>query len=173
VKPTIWLLLYGATVGTLLDGIHTHIGATVYTHPVMWRAAWWVPLLFASAFAIGAVRPLVDRTPVSTGAVIAAQLAFAGAYAISGWPALGRPVRAAILVGIFAATWALCDGKRAGIWIAAAAAVGGPLTEIALIHLGLFRHLQVDFLAIPMWLPCLYLCAGVSLSLAGKRLGAS
>jgi hypothetical protein len=172
VKALAGMAIYGATVGTLLDGIHTHIGATVYTHPVFWAAAWWVPLLFAGAYAIGATRPMIDDTPVSTGAALVAQLAFAGAYAISGWPALGRPLRAGILVGIFAGTWVLCDGRRAGLGIAVAAAIGGPLVEIALIHAGQFRHLQVDFLQIPMWLPCLYLCAGVSLSLAGKRLAA-
>src|SRR5579862_2517520 len=113
-KAFVRMFVYGAIVGTLLDGIHSHIGATVYAHPVFWRAAWWVPLLFGGAFAIGATRPLLDGTPVSTGAVIGAQLAFYAAYAISGWPALGRPLRVGILLGIFAATWALFDRRRAG-----------------------------------------------------------
>ena len=41
-RPALWLLLIGATVGPVLDGLHTFSGMTWYPHPQWLRSVWWV-----------------------------------------------------------------------------------------------------------------------------------
>jgi MFS family permease len=165
----------GATVGVALDGIHTHLGATSYTHPVLWRMAWWVPLIFAGAFAIGLLRPLLDRwlaalSPApSVRDVGSAFAVFVGAYFISVAP-LPWPAIAGLLLAIFASSWWLFDRSSTGMAIAVAAAIGGPTVESVLVSQGLFVHHRTLAFGVPGWLPFLYLVAAVALTLLAKRL---
>jgi hypothetical protein len=169
------LAALGATLGTLLDGIHSHFGATAYTHPVAWRAAWWVPLLFAGAYTIGLVRPLLERrfhvrSPLPTWpAVTLAFGLFIGAYWLSVLPASG-PVVAAVLAGVFLLAWSLCDRSHLGLAIALAAAAGGPAVEALLVSRGVFVHLHTFAFGVPAWLPFLYMTASVALCALARRL---
>jgi hypothetical protein len=148
----------GATLGSALDAIHSHFGAISYTSPVIAKAAWWVPLLFAGAYGTGIGRPLLAREepPISAWKVALGMGLFIAAYWL--WP-----VRCALLSAIFLTGWAICDRTRLGLLIAALAAFFGPVVEITLVHAGVFLHHEAHVLGIPVWLPFLYLTASVGL----------
>jgi energy-converting hydrogenase Eha subunit C len=158
------LALFGATIGSVLDGFHTWSGTTAYPEPVLLRAAWWTPLIFAGAYTLEGVLYTVARQRSGKPAVAPAvrwtcALLFAGLYAASGFLPVANPIKLAVLLGGFVALWAATDRTPQTLAVAAAAAVLGPVTEITLVHLGLFAHLQPDLAGIPMWLPGLYLCS--------------
>lgn len=159
------LALLGATVGTVLDGFHTWSGTTSYPSPVFLKAAWWVPLLFGVAFAsLGSLFSILrarDRRPApSPRAALLGFVAFAALYFASGFLPAPNAVKLAVLLGGGAAAWWLVDRSPAAILTGIAAAIAGPLTEITLVHIGAFSHLQPDFAGIPMWLPALYFASG-------------
>jgi hypothetical protein len=174
-RGAVVLALLGATLGAALDGLHTHFGKTAYTHPVVWLMAWWVPLLFASAFTLGLARPLLERLlgaagpmPTARGTV-AAFAAFVLAYVVSVAP-LPWPAVAALLFVLFGVSWWLFDRSPAGLAVALAASLGGPAVESLLVARGCFVHYQVLAFGIPGWLPFLYLVAAVALTTLAKRL---
>ena len=156
--------LFGAVVGTLLDGAHTWSGTTAYPDPVMWRAAWWAPLTFALAYALEAslytwARQRSGRPPVTAAVRWTCAAVFAGLYVASGFLPVSNPAKLAVLLAGAGALWAATDRTPQTLAVAAAAAVIGPGTEITLVHLGLFAHLQPDVWGIPLWLPALYLAS--------------
>jgi hypothetical protein len=163
------LALTGATLGTLLDAIHTQSGATAYTHPVVASTAWWVPLLFAGAYSIGLIRPLLDAGPAppTSRAVLALSL-FVVAYGCSALP-LAWPLTSGLLLALFAATYVLCDRTRVGLVVAILAAVLGPAFEGVLVHAGVFVHTRPVIAGVSGWLPFLYLTAAIALQALGKR----
>jgi hypothetical protein len=163
----------GATLGSALDAIHSHFGAISYTHPVVAKAAWWVPLLFALAYAGGIARPLLAREeprPPPWKVALGMGL-FIAAYWLTVAP-WSTSVRCALLGAIFVASWASCDRTRLGLVLAALAAVLGPSVEIALVHAGVFVHHEVLVFGIPAWLPLLYLSAAVGLGGLARWLAA-
>jgi hypothetical protein len=178
------LAALGATAGTALDGIHTHTGTTEYGAPVAWRAAWWVPLLFAgAALAVGLLRPAAEaalgpRGPAARAAPAPPGAAAAGAgfalfvlaYALSGVLPAGR---APALAAVFAVAWAAFDRTALGLALAAVTAAGGAAVELTLIHAGAFRHLRPDVFGLPWWLPWLYATGAIALGNLGKRLVAA
>jgi hypothetical protein len=173
-RTTLILAGLGATLGSALDGIHSHFGAVSYTHPFVAQAAWWVPLLFAGAYAGGVIRPLLAREePPLPGWKVALGLGlFIAAYwlTVAPWPWL---VRSAILGAIFAVGWWNCDRTLLGVAIAVGTALVGPFVEIVLVHAGTFVHHEVLVFGIPGWLPFLYLTAAVGLGGLGRWLATS
>jgi hypothetical protein len=163
-RTTLILTGLGATLGSLLDGIHSHFGALSYTTPFLAQTAWWVPLLFAGAYATGAMRPLLgSREPALPGWKAALGMGlFILSYwlTVAPWPWL---VRTAIISVLFVAGWAICDGTLLGVGIALLTAIIGPTVEITLVHAGTFVHHEVFALGIPGWLPFLYLTAALGL----------
>lgn len=161
----------GATLGSALDSIHTHSGVTAYTHPVVLRMAWWVPLLFGGAFALGLVRPLVDKSPhrPSWSRIVGAWALFVSGYVLSGVP-LDAPLLAAALAGMYLVSFWFLDRNIPGVAMAVGAAIGGPLFESALVSAGVFVHTKPDYLGVSGWLPCLYLLSSPALGLTAKRL---
>jgi hypothetical protein len=159
----------------VLDAFHTFSGTTAYPNPIALSTAWWVPLLFASAYAsLGTVyvvfrsrdrRPHPERSRAVLGFVMFALLYFA-----SGFLPAANPVKLAVLVGGAALAWHFVDPTPASLATGLVGAIGGPLTEITLVHLGAFRHLQPDFAGIPMWLPALYFLAGPAAGPLARRL---
>ena len=171
------LALAGATLGFLLDAIHTHTGTTAYTRPVFFEAAWWVPPLFAFAgLAIGLARPLWERLlrrPSPAPAASTVALAMGGfilAYALSGVLPGEWPLRALALGALFLASYLAFDRSGLGLFLAASTAVLGTAAEMAQIHLGLFRYLHPSLDVVAAWLPLLYANAAVGVGLWGKRL---
>jgi hypothetical protein len=162
------LAVLGATLGTALDAIHSHSGTTSYTRPFAYKAAWWVPLLFASAFAAAIARPLLDRGPrPATRQALLGMALFIAAYGLSAMP-LPWEARAAILFAIFGVGWYTCDRSQVGLLVAYTAAVFGPTVEILLVRANAFIHHEPLVLGVPGWLPFLYLTAGPGLGTLAK-----
>jgi hypothetical protein len=164
VRITLILAGLGATLGSALDGIHSHFGAVSYTVPFMAKAAWWVPLLFAGAYAGGVARPLLGRgePPLPVWKAALGMGLFIGAYWLTVAP-WSWGLRSVILTGIFAVSWWICDRTPLGVAIAVMTAIIGPVVEIVLVHAGTFVHHEVLVFGIPGWLPFLYLTAAVGL----------
>ena len=167
---------FGATIGVLLDALHTFSGTTEYTHPLVMRTAWWAPLLFANAYGVGGMiyalghRKLGGAPEVRSRRELASGLvAFAGLYAISAYLPAPNVVKLVVLFAGATALWWRLDRTKQGAMLACVAAIAGPTTEIVLTHFGLFRHLQADVLGIPIWLPALYLASGPSFGQIARR----
>src|SRR4051812_11859602 len=102
IRAAVILVGLGATLGSALDAIHSHFGATSYTSPVIAKAAWWVPLLFAGAYGTGIGRPLLAREePPLPGWKVALGMGLfiaASWLTVAPWP---WPVRCALLSALF------------------------------------------------------------------------
>ena len=164
------LAALGATLGSLLDAIHTHFGATSYTRPIFAEAAWWTPPLFAGAYSASIVRPLLDRGPPPPAwkAALGVSL-FIAAYwlSVAPWP---WEARAAVIGGIFAVSFWVCDRTRAGVIVGLKGAALGTAVEVILVSQGTFVHHEALVLGVPGWLPFLYLSAGPGLGTLAKWL---
>jgi len=162
-RPTLILAGVGATLGVLLDGLHSHFGATSYTNPVFAKAAWWAPLLFAGAYTAGAVRPWIDRRPIlPPWKPVLAMGLFVVAYALTVAP-LDVSSRVALLIATFATGFHFCDPSRACLIVALVGSFSGPFVESLLIRAGTFVHHEAHVAGVPVWLPVLYMNAGVGL----------
>jgi len=180
VRALVLLLIFGATAGTLLDAMHTFGGMTQYTHPFVLQTAWWVPLLFASAYGFGGFiyavgyEKLQGRGPLrSWGELAIALVAFAALYAISAFAPLSNIGKTIALLAGAVALWAWLDRTLVGVFLTGTAGLFGPIAEIWLSHIEAFRHLRPDFLGIPLWLPALYLATGPSFGQFARRLRAA
>lgn len=157
------LAAIGGTLGVLLDALHSHFGATSYTHPVFAKAAWWVPLLFAGAYIAGIVRPLLDEGPsISANKAALGMGLFVLAYALTVAP-LDVSSRVALLMAMFATGFYFCDPTRACLIVALIGGFTGPFVESMLIRSGTFVHHEAHIEGVPVWLPLLYMNAGVGL----------
>jgi hypothetical protein len=161
------LFVVGGVVLSIFDGFHTFSNTTAYTNPVVWRMAWWTPLLFGAAvaggggiYAVGYRRLGGPARHASTPRLALAFVLFAGLYAASGfWGAQSTTKLAALALGAFVA-WLITDRSWQGVALALVSAAGGAAVESTLIALGTFRYLAPDVLGIPVWLPGLYLASG-------------
>jgi hypothetical protein len=175
------LFLFGATVGSALDGIHTWSHTTEYPSPIFLKMAWWTPPVFGmAALATGIAYPLVEkitRRDVATARTrreaMTAFAAFVILYFTSGYLRAENPVKLAVLAIGALYLWARFARTREAALLALAAAIAGPVVEIVLVSFGAFRHLQPDVLGIPMWLPALYAAGSIALGLFGLSLRAS
>jgi len=175
-RPLLVLLAFGATIGTLLDAMHTFGGATEYLHPFVLRTAWWVPLLFMSAYGFGGFLYALGwdklagpaRWP-SWGEAIGGVVGFAALYAVSAFLPASNVIKLVLLLSGAIALWLWLDRSWQGIALGVVAAFCGPFTEFVLWRLGLFRHLAPDLFGLPMWLPALYLAAGPSFGQFARR----
>lgn len=160
------LFLFGAVVLSTMDGFHTHSGATMYPHPVLLKAAWWVPLLFGCTAGFGGLAFTLlfirlggrarEHSPLEvTGAVIG----FGALYFASGFLPLGNGWMTLVLLAGAGVLWAWMDRTWQSVVLALGTALCGCATEITLTRIGAFSHLRADFWGIPMWLPALYIAS--------------
>ncbi len=160
--------LTGATLGSLMDAFHTYGGATSYPDPVLLRAAWWTPIIFAIAYLSIAlvyvpVQWLFKSELPSGKQQLFGVVFFAALYFASGFLPFENPAKVLVLITGALVLFAFVDRSKAAITCGVAGAFIGPVTEIILTKLELFSHLQPDFLRIPMWLPALYFASGPGL----------
>lgn len=174
------LALFGAVVGSVLDGLHTFSGTTSYPDPVFLRAAWWIPITFAAGYALEGVlytagRHARNRPHLPASRRWLCAFLFVGLYACSGFLPVANPTKLLLLLVGAVALWGTFDRSRETVVVAVVAALVGPATEMMLVRLGLFAHLQPDVLGVPMWLPALYLAsaAGIGPLLAWVGYGAT
>lgn len=177
-----WLGLYafGAVVGALLDGIHTHSGMTEYAAPWIWMMAPWTPPLFGfAAVAIASSHVLSDRAFPRRAAVpswlacAAGIVVFSIAYYASGYLPAGNVTKAVLLFSMAVAAWLYWDRSPQGIALALIAGVCGVLAEHFLTVVGAFHHVYPDFLDVPYWLPTLYMVGSVTIGNVGRRMVSS
>ena len=162
------LFILGAIVGTALDQLHVMGGVLAYPRPAFLGEAAFVPFLFGGAtvsltlFWRLAFRGGAPRWP-SAALFGLYLLDFACAYLLT---VLLRDLPAISLFALSVSWVALAapHGARP-LAYGVAVAVAGTLTEAALCHLGLFRYLAAGLLpglAVPLWLPGLYLHASLA-----------
>ncbi|HEV8322811.1 MAG TPA: hypothetical protein VG389_14450 [Myxococcota bacterium] len=170
------LFLLGVTLGSALDAIHVHTGTTSYTAPVLFGAAWWVPLEFGVAgIAVGLGRRFLERTFRAESPAPAAPLLWVGlgcfvaAYAVSGFFSARAWLDAVLLAAVFAGAWLACDRTRIGLLAAGLTAAIGVGVEVAMVRAGIFRYRAPGVLGVADWLPLLYGSAAVGIGNLGKH----
>jgi hypothetical protein len=166
----------GAVMLTVFDMFHTHSGTTAYTHEVFMKAAWWAPLLFGTSLSVGGLvyvrgyRAMRGPSELPNNAALAAALViYAGLWCASGYAPFSNEGKLAFLLVGFAAMWWMLDRSWQGVAMAAVTAVGGCTTEYVLVRANTFRHLQPDFLGLPVWLPGIYLVSGAVLGQLSRK----
>lgn len=173
------LFAIGATVGSALDALHTHSGATVYPRPVFLEAAWWTPGIFGVAglstgLAYAVTERLVGkpitREGIGPAHAAAGFAAFAGLYALTGFLPASNAAKLALVAAGAAGLHLTLAPTREAAALAATAAVVGPAVEILLVSRGAFTHNGADVLGIPMWLPALYAAGSVAFGVVGKAI---
>ncbi len=170
------LALFGVVLGSLLDGLHTHSGATEYTHPWIWKMAVWVPPLFGGAsLAIGTTHADFDRrvgrAPRRFGwpSILLQIVLFSVTYWMSAYLPVSSATKLVLLLLAFAAIWAVFDRHWQGIVLAILTAIVGCGVEASLVAAGKFRYTQPDMLGVALWLPALYMNASVAVGNLGRK----
>jgi hypothetical protein len=169
------LAFLGGTLGVALDAMHVASGTTRYREVWAFGLAWWaVPLFSAAAVALGLGPAIFERAlarepePPRVVPALAGMALFVVAYLVSCF-VHGAPGAIALLT-IAVAIFALVDRRPLAAMHALTAAAGGFAVEAALVHRGAFVHTDAAILGIPLWLPCLYLCASLAVSSFARML---
>lgn len=178
-KPAAVLALLGATVGPLLDGLHTWSGATWYPDAQFLKSVWWCPPLFcAAAVAIGLSRLLTERLlkvesqAPGARAVALSMSAFVIVYAASGFLPVSEVARAVLLLGVAVAVWVTLDRSLVAVLSMLGAGAGGWLVEHTLVGKGLFFHRDVSLDGVALWIPPLYFTAALAIGAVARQLAA-
>jgi hypothetical protein len=169
----------GVAGGLVGDAAHVDAGTTRYLDdslPFVWNSALWFPILVGLATAaagelrlrLGPPRPGFD--PRAGIAAIAAVLAI---YAITALVYDEPQGPATILVAALAvlvACW--LGGGTPALVCGVAAAVVGPLAEIAIVELDLAEYASAadDLAGVALWLPALYFAFGFVAARLGELL---
>jgi hypothetical protein len=168
-RELLLLFAIGAAGGLVGDAGHVQAGTTAYlddTIPFVWESALWFPILVGLATAsigtlrlhLGPARPGFDaRTGV---AAIAAVLALYALTALTYDEPEGPATTLVVMLAALIACW--LDGGRAALVCGLAAAIVGPLAEIAIVELELAEYSPAaDSLGgVALWLPALYFAFG-------------
>jgi len=164
------ILALALVVGLAGDACHVAAGTTRYEWdgvPAIWRSAIWFPLALSGSVLAAAWLSERAGTPAArvrsradavTGAAVVLAL-----YAVSALLNDAPTTVSVVLIGAIAvAVWSWWDPSPGALAVATAAAVLGPLAEIAVVAAGAASYADpVDGLAgVAPWLPCLYFAAG-------------
>lgn len=172
------LFVLGAVMGAIYDGFHTFSGTLVYTSPWILRMAWWVPLLLGSAgAAIGISHLSFDARfphrppyPLTGPHVLLGIVLFGAQYFMSGFLQIPNGSQLVLQAVVSAQIWYLFDRSRPGVFLAVMTGACGTLTEITLIHFGLFYYTEPDIFGVPFWLPFIYTSASVAVGNVARTL---
>lgn len=167
--PRVVVFLLGFGIGLAGDASHVASGTTAYDWdgvPTLWKSAIWFPFLVGLAV-LGAAEvghriglPVRVRTRTD---VVGAAAAVLGLYAFTAL-LRGQPSTVTVVLcgAVAVAIWAWWDPSPRAFWIAAGAAVLGPVAEMLVSAAGAAHYANdSDSLAgVAPWLPCLYFAAG-------------
>jgi hypothetical protein len=174
------LVVLGGAAGLVGDHSHVVTGTTEYlaaafAHhvPFVWSSPIWFPLMVGGAtVAVAELRlhlphPRGDVTPRQALAGVAAVV---GTYVVTALVHAAPPVPAFALTCVLATlTWCgLGDGPA--VVCGLAVAVVGPVVEIALVAVGVFRYVDScdQLFGVGPWLVPLYFAFGVVAALLGE-----
>lgn len=154
----------GAIGGTLLDQIHVRAHVLHYAHPSLSGQAWWVAPQFGLTVVLVflGVSEIVRRWDGTELRFLVDAAAFVLAYVVTG--ALKREPW--LVLSLLLAIWILLlaihrDRARLAL-VSIGLAVVGPAYESSLTATGVFRYEVTPLVfRVPVWLPILYLIAGV------------
>jgi hypothetical protein len=159
----------GAAGGLIGDAGHVQAGTTTYLDdatPFVWESALWFPLLVGLATAsvgelrlrLGPPRPGFDARVGL--AAIAAVLAIYAVTALVYDAPEGPGTTLVLMLAVLVACW--LGGGTPALACGIAAAVVGPLAEIAIVELELAEYApSADTLGgVALWLPALYFAFG-------------
>jgi hypothetical protein len=172
------LAALGASFGTLFDYAHVLTGAIVYPGPPRFGVPPWVPFLYmGAAMAIGLGVPVFDdvlgrpaRFPYTSARLVIGFVGLCTIWFLSGALPFDTRVTALLLAAASLGMWWGLDRTWQGLAVAGATAVGGCMMEVVLSEQGLFRHTHPDVLGVALWLPWIYVAAGVGLGNVGRWL---
>jgi hypothetical protein len=181
-QEAICLFLLGGAAALIGDHAHVVTGTTTYISadfasasavPFIWSSPLWFPVLVGGAtvslaeLRLHLPRPRTDVTPRQAIAGVAAVI---GTYVVTALVHTSPGVPATALICALAViTWcALGDGPAVicGVLIA----VVGPVVEIVLVELGVFRYAETcdQLFGVGPWLVPLYFAFGVVAALLGE-----
>lgn len=164
----------GGVAGALLDQIHVRAHVLRYAHPDLAGQPWWVAPQFGLAVALilGATirfarpRDVAHRDKVP---LIADAVAFVLAYTATGAFHHHPWLIAIILVAVLAGMLLAHRDKRTLLSVSIGLGIIGPIYESLLTWTGAFRYSVTPLaLRVPLWLPLLYLNAGVLAASTGR-----
>jgi hypothetical protein len=160
----------GFAVGLAGDATHVASGTTQYEWddvPTIWKSAFWFPLLIA--FSVTATAYIADRAGLTAARTRTRAEVPAGAAAVLALYAItavihDEPATVSVtLTGAIAvAIWSWWDPSKLALFTALAAALLGPLAEMAVVEIGAASYSESadDLAGVAPWLPCLYFAAG-------------
>lgn len=167
----IFLFLFGAFVGTLLDLLQTFNGIATYTNPLIFRTAWWVPFLFGGgAVLIGLGHSKMSPVSTTKKTFLKFLSLLILASLVTAFFKIPNTQKAAALLILFFVGWFLWDRNPKNILLALCVAVVGSAIESSLARIGLYFYTQPDMCGIPYWLPCLYFHVSQAAGLLGRLL---
>jgi hypothetical protein len=169
--PTELLILFaiGAAGGLVGDAGHVDAGTTRYLDdsvPFVWNSALWFPILVGMATAaLGELRlrlgsPRLGFDPRTGIAAIASVLAVYAVTALVHEEPQGPATVLVTALAVIVACW--LGGGVPALVCGIAAAVVGPLVEIAIVELALAEYSAAadDLAGVALWLPALYFAFG-------------
>jgi hypothetical protein len=167
IKPgkIIGLFFIGAVLGYLGDRMHYLGGVLWYPDKTLWGQSWWVPLLFGSAaLALTYGHRMIRRlfgtvfSQTTLWMAIINGIFFFSAYAATAVFA-AYPVLLTVGLTLLWIPTLIRSFSKTRLVYALLTALTGTFVEFALSKARLFYYTDPDFLAVPMWLPVLYLWA--------------
>jgi hypothetical protein len=173
-KPTEMLFLFalGAAGGLIGDAGNVQSGATRYLDdsvPFVWESALWFPVMVGLATAATGelrLRLAPPRPGFDLREAIAAIAAVVGIYAVTSIAGDDGTESVALVAALAALTACVLADGRAAIICGLAAALVGPLVEIAVVELEWSEYSSSNdsLFGVAMWLPPLYFAFGVAVA---------
>jgi hypothetical protein len=157
------LFVVGGVGIAVLDHLHVEAGTTSYADPTAFGQPWWVipQMGLATILATVAGRAFVRREVARPGELRIRIALFATAYATTAllWK------HSLVLLGLLLAAWMVtivvtAEGRPTILYCLLFAAIGTGY-EMALVAAGVFEYAEPEALGVQVWLPGLYLIAGL------------
>jgi hypothetical protein len=177
-SEVVFLFVLGGVAALVGDHGHVASGTTEYfdtAHevPFLWSSPIWFPVMVGTAtVSLAELRLHLGpiRTTVTARQGLAGVAAVVGTYALTAVVHTAPAVPAtALIIALAVITWCAL-GDRTSIACGVLAAVGGPVVEIVLVKVGVFRYADDSsaLFGVGPWLPPLYFSFGVVVALLAE-----